>query len=144
MRESIKAFFSLLHCGHLKPSGYRTLRHTFSRGMSDYTERVQFQGSSWNDADCASTFYINFGVEFVGIPARTPDRDFPETHRWTRIEHIIRDAPKQYDIPESDLPAFAVEIAACVASASEAAARHISRLRSDYERTHVPRLTIQT
>ena len=143
MREFVKAFFSLLHREHLKPSGYRKLRHTFSREMSEYTEHVQFQGSSWNDAASPWRFYINFGVQFAGVSPRTPDRDFPDTHCWTRIEHIVPDALSQYDIPEADLPAFAAEIAAYVASASEAAARHIARIREDYERTHVPRLTIE-
>ena len=143
MRESVKAFFTGLHREHMKPRGYTKQRHTFSRDVAGYTERVQFQGSDWNNAESPWRFYINFGVQFADIVRRTPDRDFPQTHCWTRIEHIVPDAPKQYDIPDSEVAAFTAQIAAYVAAASDTTARHIDGVREDYERTRIPRLTFK-
>jgi len=117
------------------------VRHTFSRDMDGYTERIQFQGSSGNDSDGPWRFYINLGVEFTDLPPRTPCRDFPATHCWTRIEHIVPDAPKQYDLPDTSTAEFASELAGYLDCASRQSARQIRQIRSSYEQRPSPRLT---
>jgi hypothetical protein len=141
MHESVSQFFSALHRDYLKPRRYKKVRHTFSRDMGGYTERVQFQGSAWNNAGGPWTFYINFGVQFRDLPERVPCRDFPDTHCWTRIEYLVDDASKKYDIPANDTGSFAAEITDCLDQASQAAERQISVIRKSYEQTHSPRLT---
>lgn len=141
MRDSVSQFFSRLHRDYLKPRGYKKVRHNFSREADGYTERVQFQGSAWNDSSRPWTFYINFGIEFASLAPRTPCRDFPSTHCWTRIEYLVADAPDRYDIPDADTTGFAAEIAGYVARASEQVRVQISQIRRVYEQTHSPRLT---
>lgn len=142
MRESAKEFFSRLHQIHLKPRGYKKVRQTFSRSIGGYTERVQFQGSAFNDASHPCRFYINFGVAFHSIRARVPCRDFPETHCWTRIEEMVRRAPSQYDLPDGNVEEFAVSVAKLVFSASEAAEQQIQVIRQAYCETKSSRLTL--
>ena len=141
MRDSVTEFFSSLQREHLKVRGYKKVRHTFSRNMGGYTERIQVQGSSWNDSDSPWRFYINFGVEFPDLPPRSPCRDFPATHCWTRIEHIVPDAPNQYDLPDTRTAEFAGELAGYLDCASRQVARQIRQIRRSYERRLSPRLT---
>lgn len=140
MRESAKAFFVRLHQAHLKPRGYTKVRQTFSRCIGGYTERVQFQGSAFNDVSRPCRFYINFGVEFQGIRARVPCRDFPETHCWTRMEAIVRGAPNQYDLPDGNVEELAAFIANLVFSASESVTQRIQVIREVYIETKSSRL----
>jgi hypothetical protein len=135
-------FFINLHHERLKAQGYKKARYTFSREMYGYTERIQFQGSSWNNLDNPWSFYINLGVEFADLPPRTPCRDFPGTHCWTRIEHIVPGAPSEYDLPETPTAVFAAELAAYLDCASRQVARQIRRIRRRYEERRSPRLTI--
>ena|SRR5207245_1692844 len=142
MRESVKDFFAALHRVYLKPRAYRKVRHTFSREMDAYTERVQFQGSSWNDSTSPWRFYINFGVEFHNLPPRFPCRDFPNTHCWTRIEGIVPSAPAQYDLPGRRFEDFSAEIAGYLETASQRVSRRIGRIRAAYEQKKWPLLTL--
>src|SRR5688572_23714719 len=114
------AFLSALHRVHLRPGGYRKSGHTFSRDRGDFTERIQIQGSSWNDSSGPWRFYLNFGVTFHGAPRRLPDRDFPQTHCWARISRIVPDAPPFHELCD-DAVARAVEVADIVRRASERA-----------------------
>ena len=133
MNEAVKDFFSSLHREHLKPRGYTKTRHTFSRDMGNYTERIQFQGSAWNDSNSPWRFYINFGVEFHDLPPRTPCRDFPATHCWTRIPAVTPSGAAEYDLPQSVPPDFAAQIAASLQHGSEHVARTLQQIRSAYE-----------
>jgi len=142
MRESAKEFFSRLHQDHLKPRGYKKVRQTFSRSIGDYTERIQFQGSAFNDASRPCRFYINFGVEFHDLRPRIPCRDFPETHCWTRAEAIVRGASSQYDLPEENVVGFAEQISHQLSSASELVAHRIRDVRQTYATTKASRLTM--
>jgi len=142
MRESAKKFFSGLHQTYLKPKGYKKVRQTFSRAVGDYTERVQFQGSAFNDSSRPCRFYINFGVEFHDLRPRVPCRDFPETHCWTRIEAIFPGVPSQYDLPDESVADFTEHIATLLASASDSVAQRIQVIRQSYAETKSSRLTI--
>ncbi len=141
MRDSVTQFFSSLQWEHLKARGYKKVRHTFSRDMDGYTERIKFQGSSWNDSHSPWRFYINFGVEFPDLPPRTSCRDFPAAHCWTRIERIVPDAPKQYDLPDTDTAEFVTALAGYLDCASRQVARQIRRIRRSYEQRHSPWLS---
>lgn len=119
MDPFVKEFFSSLHSAYLKPSGYSKERFTFSRDVGAYIERIQFRGSAWNSAGEPWRCYINVGLQFKDIPPRSPDRDFPRTHAWGRIESIV-DAPPQFDISTESAAALAPEINALVVAASAA------------------------
>lgn len=140
MRDAVTQFFTKLHREHLKPHGYKKIRHTFSREMEGYVERIQFQGSTWNDAESPWRFFINFGVEFANLSPRNPCRDFPGTHCWTRIEHIVTAAPKHHDLPDAGTEELATELAGYLDSASRQVARQIRQIRSSYEQSRSPRL----
>ena len=133
MNASVREFFSSLHREHLKRRGYTKTRHTFSRDMGSYTERIQIQGSAWNDSKSPWRFYINFGVEFHDLPPRTPCRDFPATHCWTRIDSLTPSAAAEYDLPQMVKPDFATKIADSLHQSSEHVARTIRQIRSAYE-----------
>jgi len=98
MRDKVEQFFSRLDTVHLKPMGYKKQRHTFARDLDGFTERVQFQGSAWNDQEATWRFYVNFGIQFHGLPPRSPDRDLPGPHCWTRIDALVPDAPKDFEL----------------------------------------------
>jgi hypothetical protein len=101
--------------------------------MGSYTERIQFQGSAWNDSNLPWRFYINIGVEFHDLPPHPPRRDFPATHCWTRIEEITPDADAEYDLPQAVPPDFAAGIADLLRRASEHVARTSQQIRTAYE-----------
>ena len=142
MRGLAKDFFSRLHAAHLRRSGYTKERHTFTRELDGFTERIQFQGSSWNSGDSSFRFYVNFGVQFHDLPARLPDRDFRRTHCWARLESIVPEAPAQFDLSGDD-DQLAASIAAYVDRASRRVAEDISSLRKRYEETRSPRLSFE-
>lgn len=143
MQNSVKQFFVEIHASHFRQRGYKKIRHTFHRELDGYIERVQFQGSSWNDANSPWLFYINFGVEFSGLPARSPCRDFPATHCWTRIEALVPRMPPEYRLPEGDVAKFAAKIARCVEKASLLVADRLPGIRANYERSRSPQLSCQ-
>src|SRR5688500_4939575 len=103
MRDLAKNFFSTLHAAHLKRMGYAKERNTFTRKLDGFTERIQFQGSAWNSGDGSWRFYMNFGVQFHGLPARSPERDLPGTHCWARIQSIVPEAPASFDLDGDDV-----------------------------------------
>jgi hypothetical protein len=142
MSDPVTEFFSRLHQQHLKERGYKKTRHTFSREMDGYIERIQFQGSAWNDSATQWTFYINYGVEFCDLPARTPCRDFPGTHCWIRLEDIVSGLPKQHQLPKSNAEKFAAKLASCLDRASEVVSQSIDRIRSNYEQCGSPQLAL--
>jgi hypothetical protein len=133
MNKSVNEFFSSLHRENLKPRGYTKIRHTFSRSMGSYTERIQFQGSAWNDSNSPWRFYINFGVEFYDLSPRDPCRDFSATHCWTRLDTLLPSAAKEYDLPDPVPPAFATEIAGLLQQGSDRVASTIQQVRLAYE-----------
>jgi hypothetical protein len=137
MRDSVKAFFARLHQQHLKGLGYTKVRHTFSRKMDRYTERIQFQGSSWNSATEPWRFYINVGVEFDGLPTSS-NKGFPGTHCWARISSFASKAPEQYDLVDTAIDLFADEIAGYLQAASQELARNADKVRAYYEKTKEP------
>jgi hypothetical protein len=50
---------------------HQVVGNVLPRLMKGFTERVQFQGSAWNGGDSAWRFYVNFGVQFHGLPPRS-------------------------------------------------------------------------
>jgi len=142
MQDKVEGFFSRLHAIYLKPSGYKKSRHTFVRERDGFTERIQFQGSSWNSRDSAWRFYVNFGIQFHGLPSRTPDRDLPGTHCWTRIDGLVDGAPKEFDVTGDD-DKLARDIAFLLEQASDRVTAEISKLRGRYENAPTPRLSVQ-
>jgi hypothetical protein len=131
MSEKVKAFFSQLHADYLKPWGFRKQRHTFTRDLVGYSEVVQFQGSSFNLAILPWRFYVNFGIRFHDLSPRSPDRDLPGTHCWTRIRAILPDAPAYFDLGTDDA-GFVGGIANLVQDASKRVALEIDSLRRLY------------
>ncbi len=132
MQDYVREFFSRLHVTHLKGRGYKKVRHTFSRPMDGYAERIQFQGSAWNDSNGPWRFYINFGIEFHDLPS-VERRDFPATHCWTRIEHISADAPSEYDLSVENSADLASRVAFYLESGSRHVQQHVQEIRKSYD-----------
>jgi len=131
---ALDQFSSVLHMLHLKPRGYRKVRHTFSRQRDGYAEHFQFQGSSWNDENSDWRFYLNCGISFDGLPRRSPDVDFPRTHASTRAEHIVPAALPHYEINAIDPAHLVPDIVAVVDTCSEYFARRHEYLMDAYLR----------
>jgi hypothetical protein len=142
MPKATEDFLSRLHREYLKPRGYKKSRHTFSRDCGAFTERFQLQGSAWNEASGPWRFYVNVGVEFHGVPPRKPARGFPGTHCWTRIENLVPGAPVEYDLPLADQDAFAAAVSGYVKAASERLASGIGGVRSAYDESPTPQLSL--
>ena len=127
-------FFSTLHAAHLKPRGYRKVRHTFSRQRDGYAEHFQFQGSSWNDENSDWRCYLNCGISFDSLPRRSPDMDFPRTHASTRAPHLVPSALPHYDIDTIDPTRLVPDIVAVIDACSEYFARRAGYLKEAYLR----------
>ncbi len=135
-------FFSQLHTVHLKPMGFRKTRHTFFRAGSEVTECIQFQGSAWNDRDSPWRFYVNFGVLFRDLPPRHPDRDFPRTHCWARIDSLVPGAHRDFDLA-GDTDQLASSLAELVEQASRMVHGRLDRVRERYTETLIPWFTLE-
>lgn len=133
-------FFSELHRHHLRAKGYRKERRVFSRDHAEFTERVQFQGSSWNSSGSPWVFYVNVGVQFRDLPRRRPDRDLPHSHCWARIESIVPDAPQEFEFGSDD-ERLAGKLVHLLDLAHAEVSRRLSDLRERYEKTGNPWLS---
>ena len=125
-------FASFLHANFLKSRGFKKKRLTFFLEHDRYSEFYQIQGSSWNSPDRPWTCYLNCGIYFDGIPARTPNRGFPGTHAWMRAGRFVPDAPSQYDISDSDILPAAASISDVISLCSSYFARRHQILRDCY------------
>lgn len=132
--ESVNAFLRVLHQKYLKPLGYTKTRHTFTRVFDEYTERIQIQGSAWNEAKGPWTFYVNFGIAFHDLPPRTPCRDFPGTHIWWRVQDLVPRCPAQYKFSHRNSGALAEPLAKTIARASVKVESQIRRHLASYEK----------
>jgi hypothetical protein len=141
MQNEVEAFFSDLQRDHLKAMGFKKVRHTFSRARPGFTERIQFQGSSWNDPERPWTFYLNYGIQFHGVPPRTSDRDLPGTHCLTRIGWLVPGAPKDFAL-SGDRDELKRRLASLVDQASARVAGQLQELRERYVATPTPRLSL--
>lgn len=133
-KASRDQFFSKLHSAHLKPRGFRKVRHTFSRELDGFGEHYQFQGSDWNDEASDWRFYINCGISFAGVPRREPDRDFPRVHAWARAPHLVHFALPHYDVSSEDPTAHVAEVVAVIDECSSYFARRHRHLAEAYAR----------
>jgi len=133
MQKWVSDFFSELHRNHLKQLGFKKVRHTFSRDAGDYWERINFQGSAWNNSNEPWDFYINVGIEFKDLPERVYWSLLPHTHWSRRIRDIVENAQGSYEIaPNKNELELAEQIAAHIQKASEIIASDIANIRSSY------------
>src|SRR4051794_30886939 len=121
MDDRVQEFLSAIHGAHLKSLVYKKQRHTFTRDLEGFTERVKFQGSAWNSRGSSWRFYVSYGVQFRGLPPRSPDRDFPGTHCWARIESIVPEALRDFALVGND-DRLAEELAVYIERASRCVA----------------------
>src|SRR5688500_18080618 len=85
----LAGLLSELHRESLKPAGFRKEGNTFSRDHEVYTERFNFQGSSWSSW-AETLFYLNVGVEFSEFgPAERDWVYFRRTHWAGRIDELV-------------------------------------------------------
>ena len=137
--DVVEQFLSWFHATRLKPAGYKKKGHAFSRKRADFSERIQLQGSAWNDGKGPWRFYVNFGILFDGVPPRRPDRDFPGTHCWTRIENLVRGAPSELELSDNQED-VARRLAKMIEDASTRVGREVDGLRRRYKEQGSPRL----
>jgi hypothetical protein len=133
------AFVAELHNEHLKPLGFKKSRHTFIRSHNGYAEHYQIQGSAWNSPLTSWTCYLNCGISFEGLAARSPDKDFPRTHAWMRSELFVKDARPQYDVTVANKEITAKEIAHVIYLCSDYFQRRHAVLLESYKDGHYDR-----
>jgi Domain of unknown function (DUF4304) len=141
MSDSAEAFLTQLHRDQLKALGFGKKRHTFSRACDGYTERFQVQGSAWNDATHPWRFYVNVGVEFDDVHPRSPARDFPGTHCWTRLEELVPRAPADFDLVLGQESELATDLIELLLDASGVLADQMPGIRAAYGRQPSSRLS---
>jgi hypothetical protein len=125
-------FISVLHAMHLKPRGFKKVRHTFSKKFDCYGEHFQLQGSAWNDEASDWRFYVNCGISFAGVPRREPDRDFPRVHAWARAPHLVQFALPHYDVSSDDPSSHLADVVAVIDECSSYFARRHRYLAEAY------------
>jgi len=132
MQKWVSDFFSELHRNHLKQLGFKKVRHTFSRDMGEYWERINFQGSAWNFSNEPWMFYINVGIEFKDLPEGSSIL-FSHTHWKRRIEEIIEKADDTYQItPGNNEDELGAQLATYIQTASQIIASDIKKIRRSY------------
>jgi hypothetical protein len=127
---------SRLQTDHLKSLRFKRRRHTFVRASDGWAEHYQIQGSAWNRSGLAWICYLNCGISFDGLPARSPNRGFPGTHASMRSGVFVGNARPQYEVTLENVEAVAAEIADVIARCSAYFHRRHSVLRECYEREH--------
>ncbi|MCW9058477.1 MAG: DUF4304 domain-containing protein [Gammaproteobacteria bacterium] len=120
MNALVSKFFTELHKTAMKPMGFRKERHRFSRPQDGYVEIVDFQGSSWNQAEGPWLFYINIAVGFEGIEAKGQKLWFNVAHAMGRIEGLVPGSNTQYSLSESSFSELLKRIPILVETASKA------------------------
>ena len=126
-------FCSQLQNERLKTRGFKRLRRTFSREHEGWNERYQVQGSQSNSVDSPWTFYLNCGIEFRGIPRRTPDAGFPRVHASSRCGVFVPSSRPQYELTAESRQELVDEIETVILMCSDYFAARHSILRGLYE-----------
>jgi len=140
-RPEVKDFFSRLHAEVLKPQGFTKNRWTFTKKYEGYSLAFQFQGSNWNSADEPWRFYINTGIQFADLPRRTPDKDFPRIHSWTRVGNSLSaSAEQQYDVIPKQIDKLIRNIETIVTDCLKYFTDHHEILKNAYTQRLVPYL----
>ena len=109
MNSIVTSFMSELHARHMKARGYKKTRFTYSRDRGSYVERVRLKGSPWNSAERPWSLEVELGVEFADLP-KSSDLNFPNTHTYSAIEHIVDVASGQYSLQHSPIAGLAGQI----------------------------------
>ena len=135
MKAWLPTLLSELQREHLKAAGFRKDGRTFSRDREAYWERFHFQGSSWNGAGVRWRFYVNAGIEFKDLPERRFWSHFAHTHWAGSVEHLVPEAPAQWEYDEStDRTAVKAHLATILIAASRVLDRRADTLRAEYVR----------
>lgn len=134
MKKWLDEFLSEFHKNHLKELGFKKVRRTFSRDMSNYWERFNFQGSSWNSSDEENwRYYINVGIEFKDLDERKYWSYFPHTHWSGRIESVVNESSELGEYSErTDKTELAEKLEKYILEASAKMANEIKGLRAHY------------
>lgn len=142
MAKVIEEYLSQLHREHLKPRGFTKVGHTFSRQRDSFTERFQVQGSAWNDSSQPWRFYLNVGVAFPDLPPRLPDRDFPATHCWARVDAIVTGAPSHFELQPGERDILTASLCGYIDDADERLSAAVETICHNYQRTSTPWLSL--
>ena len=138
MDDWIKTLLSELHVESLKHLGFRKKARTFSRDCGTYWERFNFQGSSWNSTGIKWRFYLNVGIEFKDIAPERYWSYFANTHWANRIDHLLPNAPKDWDYNQStNKTKLKLEIIELIKEASVILATQHNNLRENYIETKI-------
>lgn len=138
-RPEVAAFFRAIHEVVFKPRGYTKERRTFRKREEGYSVGFRFQGSRWNDSASPWRFYLNVGVRFDGIPRREQDKDFPETHSWSRIcPGLSSWAEAHFDIDSENDQRLIGLMAAIVVDCQNYFSVNHQLLRARYEAQRLP------
>ena len=92
-----------MHSNLLKPLGFKKVGGTFRRAHDQHIELYNIQSSAWNGTS-GSSFYVNCGLVFEGIPLEYTGEYFAGTQWADRIETIVEGAPssRAYSIQNAD------------------------------------------
>lgn len=130
MQDWAKQFISRLHRDSLRPLGFRKQRHTFSRERESHTERVQIQGSSWNDPDGLRwTFYLNAGLYFPELPEPIGNRGFVHTHVYARLRQFDARCKDAFELTEANESETQQAVTSSIVTACNAFERDIVELK---------------
>ena len=131
---------SELYRESLKSIGFRKEGSTFSRDYGAYTERFNFQGSSWSSW-AETLFYLNVGVEFAEFgPAEQDWVYFKRTHWAARIDELLPGSPDDWRCGDTtDRAALKAQLVELVSRACEWIAARLPELRAAYLARIAPR-----
>ena len=107
-----KQLASSLHQQYLKPRGFRKVGATFIRERTGYFEMYSIQGSSWNSGGEPWEFYLNVGVQLVGVPMHdgTPATR-TSRHAEGRSSSILPDTPQRLEVAGSSVALASAQVA---------------------------------
>jgi hypothetical protein len=127
VRPEVEAFFRELHARHLRPMGFRKIRHRFWRGREGYVEHFVFDGSQWNSSDGPWRFHLDVGIELPDFPTRTPG--WGPANARGRVSHVVSDAPDHFDLSPATSPALLLALPSLIERASAGLGNLLPRAR---------------
>lgn len=100
MKKPSDQLLILLHERFMRPTGFTRNGSTFSRDCEEYSEHFNFQGSAWNSSAGLWRFYVNCAISFPGIPLKSAGAGLWKFHAHTRLRHLIKHAPSEFDVSD--------------------------------------------
>ncbi len=121
-----------MHRFHLRKAGFKVDGHVLTCFKTEHKEFYLLLGNPRTSPAAAPSFHLACGIAFRGLAPRYPDRDFKNTHAWTRSEFLSPKARSDYVLTEGNRLALMEDMTAVILDISAYFSRRLEVLRDLY------------